>query len=222
MPRLPHLARILAALFALGLASPAAAALRCDRTGGERIQASPSGKIVLVRNSNFEAKDRYLACWKPTGRLTRLADVPLGDAGRPAWTVTGFNFRGPWLTWALDASDEASTDSMRSLNVRAGRRGPEVDVPADALAGPANGPIQHTSEILSGLVAITVDGNYAWAVTYVRTPAGKSVDAVYAPDGSGGSRRLGVAVAGSIRRIWSRGKTVFWTSRARTYSVSLD
>jgi hypothetical protein len=203
------------------LATAAGAASDCDPRGGEEVQRSPSGKIAIVRNSNYEGHDLYMACWRPTGKLQPMSSDWL-FAGRAAPTaIGGFNFRGPWVTWAQTSVDGTETDSMRSLNVRTGRLGPRVAADPDARAAEDHGPIQHTDGALSRMVAISRSGMYAWVVRGARTPEGKAVDALYVPrDGS--ALRVDVGEVGSIQRLFFRGKYLVWIRDGKVRSVKPD
>lgn len=200
-------------------AAPAPAASGCDRFE-DVIQTSPSKRTVVVRNSNYNNKDVYLACWRPTGRTRVLGEERLDSRGRATSFLGGFNFRGAWISWGQDSFASEGTDSMRSLNLRTGASGPAVDVPSESLAGPVNGPIYSLEWPFSNLVAITYSGRYAW-VAKGRAPDGKEIDAVYATVGRGGSLRLDRAPIGAVRRIWIDDGTVFWRRGGTTRSAPL-
>lgn len=210
---------VISSLVLVVVATQASAASRCDRFE-DVIRTSPSKRTVVVRNSNRNDKIVYVACWTPTGKTRVLGEERLDSRGRATSFLGGFNFHGAWISWGQDSYEPGGTDLMRSLNLRTGASGPEVDVPSESPAGPVNGPIQSLEWPFSGLVALTYTGRYAWRA-YGRTPDGKAIDAIYSADGQGGSRRLGTAPPGAIRRVWIKNGTVFWRRGGRTRSALL-
>lgn len=215
------LVTLVTVLAGFGVAIPASAASDCNLKGGEVVQRSPSGKIAVVRNSNYEGHDLYMACWRPTGKLQPMSSDWL-FAGRAAPTaIGGFNFRGPWVTWAQTSVDGTETDSMSSLNVRTGRQGLSVVADPDARAAEDHGPVQHTGGAPSRMVAISRSGMYAWVVRGARTPEGKAVDALYVPrDGS--ALRVDVGEVGSIQRLFFRGEQLVWIRDGEIHAVTPD
>lgn len=201
-------------------AAPASAAPRCDRFE-DVLQTSPSQRTVVVRNSNYNNKDVYVACWRPTGRTRVLGEVRLDSRGNATSILGGFNFRGAWIGWGQDSHEADGTDSIRSLNLRSGASGPAVDVPSESVAGQFDGPIYSLEWPFSNLVAMTYSGRYAWVAKGKASPDGRWIDAVYAADGEGGSRRLGTAPLGAVRRIWIQNRTVFWRRGGTTRSAPL-
>lgn len=193
----------------------------CQRVAGERVAFSPSGDIEVFRNANFDNKEFWLACWRPTGAVRRIATVPVGEDGRPTRSVDGFNFRGGWVVWAEISSDPSGAASMRSANVRTGAPGTVVNSTMNAAAGRTDGPVQSTEPPASRLVAVAYSGRFAWVVVTARTPDGRLVDAVYVADGEGGSVRADAGRPGSIRRFGSRGNRAVWTRAGRQRSISL-
>lgn len=192
----------------------------CQRAVGERVLFSPSGDIVVFRNDNFDYKELWLACWRPTGEVRRIATVAVGEDGRPTRSVDGFNFRGGWVVWAEISTESSGAALMRSANIRTGAPGTVVKSTVSAAAGRTDGPVQDTEPPASRLVAVAYSGRFAWVVT-ARSPEGRLVDAVYVADGEGGSVRADAGKPGSIRRFGSSGNRAVWTRAGRQRSVSL-
>jgi hypothetical protein len=210
-----------AALAAAGVATPAGAAPGCERRGLEEVQRSPSGKIAIVHDGNYEGHELYMACWRPTRKLQPMVSDWLFLGRQRVTAVGGLNFRGPWVTWAQASVDGTETDWMYSLNVRTGERGPMVAADPHARAAEDRGPIQHTDGALSRKVAISRSGMYAWLVRGVRTPGGRRVDALYAPH-DGFAQRLDVGGVGSIDRLFFRGDDLVWVRDGQVRRVALD
>lgn len=195
---------------------------RCERGGATALQTSPSRTIVLLRNDNYESKDVYLACWRRSGRLRRLGTVRLDGQGKPRSVIGGYAFNGSWVVWGQVATQDGGRDLMRSLNVRTGRHGPVVSVPADARITPTGGPVAVLDESFRNVVAVTASGNYAWLLSgAAMTPEGRYVDAIYVPDGQGSDRLVDRGRVSSVRRFLVRGERLYWKRGGRLHSIRL-
>jgi hypothetical protein len=211
---------------ALWLAGPAAGAAfashprGCGRLAGETVYVSKTA--VVRRDSNYEDKDVWRACWKPTGRVRRLAVVGLDERGQSTSFLGGFVQHGAWLGWARYPTATSGGATLRTMNLRAGRRGQRVN---GAYAGngdpglPAiDGPLPNVDP---PYYVVAANGNLAWLVQG-RDGAGRPASAIYVADESGGSRRIALARGGSsIQRLGTRGTTLVWRSGGRRHEYSL-
>lgn len=210
-------------MVAVGAASSGSAASayqRCERGGGNIIQTNPSRTIAIMVNANYEAKEVYLACWLRSGRIRRLGTVRYDERGRRTSTIGGYAFRGPWVVWGQASSNPAGTDTMHSIDVRQGRRGPVVRVPADAMVTPRNGPTPILNELFQSYVAVTSRGHYAWLINgSTTTPDGRYIEALYVPAPDGGDRLVDQGPLDAFRRLWVRGDRVYWLRGGKVRSV---
>ena len=169
----------------------------------QQIEQSRDGRIVMVRVVKRRRDEFWYACWRPTGRRRYLGtarELPGGGLE----VIGAFNFRGPWLVWSRTTEAAGGRDAMHSLDVRTGKRGPTVNVPAQHELTDTNGPVAEPECDDCGFVAINARGEYAWIVRDSRE------DALYAPDGNGGSVLIDHAETGAIDVLDLRGRTMIW------------
>lgn len=189
---------------------------RCDRHHAEIL--SSTSKIELM-SSYAPRSVSYWACWRATGDWWHLGAVLRDARGLTKGHIEDLGYRGAWLVWAHYGAPDAKVDSMHSLNVHNGGRGPAVQVPRAALVRKHQGPISYSDP---PEVAVTANGNYAWLVRFGDTPAGKEVDAIYTTDGKGGDRQLDIGQTGALDEFGAIGaRKVTWTNQGRRHTVQL-
>jgi hypothetical protein len=210
-----------AALFALALPGAAAGATHCRGMAGEPALTSRTAVVRVDRN--YEDRDVWRACWKATGRVARLAVVPLDVKGRAIAYVAGFQQHSAWLAWGRYATRTGALSTLQSLNLRTGNAGQRVQRPLagdqTVTLGPTDGPLPNLDP---PYYALASNGSFGW-LAQGASPTGQNSSAVYVPDGSGGSRRIALRRgSSSIQRLGTRGTTLRWTAGGRRHSYSLS
>lgn len=213
MLKLPILAcTVVCAL--LGASAVEAKPPRCDRNGGDKTLSA--GKVVVLVNRNFEDKDVWSACWRPTGALHRIATVHLDSHGRPSAVIDGFRANGAWLAWGQVAASASKSETLSSRNVRTGKVGHVVRGRQAGPISPTNGPLPNLDP---PFYVLATNGNFGW-IAKGRTEDGQDRDAVYVPDGEG-SRQVDVGPNGSITKLRVEHRRLRWENAGETRFAQL-
>lgn len=88
-----------------------------------------------------------MACYTLTGQHRLIASFP--DPASDSYNIDGAAVDGPWLVWLEDVGTDTRVDphpiqsTVRSIDVRSGRRGPVVSLPWQVpyLNTPQDGPL---------------------------------------------------------------------------------
>ncbi|MFL5843304.1 MAG: hypothetical protein ACJ762_01340 [Solirubrobacteraceae bacterium] len=210
--------KLVIALAGLCVLAPAssAAGSHCRGTADDAFYETATA--VVEHDTNYEDRDVWRACWKPTGRVERLAVVRLDRTGLATQTMWGFSQHGGWLAWGRYGTQDPARSALRSVNLRTGKMGQRV---RGAFEGNGAARLPATGGPLPVLdppyYALAANGNFGWLVQ------GRHASAVYVPDGAGGSRRISIrAGSSSIRRLGTRGTQLVWTAGGREHVYSLS